>query len=262
MKILRRKTAPENAAPLQKQNVANVRMEALGIGIYVAAINYLPIFLTRLGATHFQVGLLTSIPSLGSFLLTIPVGRFLQGRRDIVRWYSGPRLLTIFSYAWIGLLPFVVPLERVVPIVLLIRAAMTLPQTLVFVAFSVLMNAVAGPQGRYELLSRRWSILFMTTAVVTAIVGQVLDRVPFPLNYQLAFVGLSLSGMTSYYFATRIQVPDWERPLVELDFRGSKACLTLSARSGRRVLPSPSSASALSTLQAWRLRLRFFRCTT
>jgi predicted MFS family arabinose efflux permease len=79
---------------------------------------------------------------------------------------------------------------------------------MVAVGFSVVMNAVSGPEGRYELMSRRWSILGITTAITVAIAGQVLDRIGFHLNYQIVFLGLSLGGLISYYFSSRIQIPD------------------------------------------------------
>jgi Na+/melibiose symporter-like transporter len=75
------------------------------------------------------------------------------------------------------------------------------------VAFSVVMNAVAGPTKRYELMSRRWSLLGLTTALTVAITGQVLDRIDFPINYQLVFMGLSLGGLISYYFSSHIDLP-------------------------------------------------------
>jgi MFS family permease len=76
------------------------------------------------------------------------------------------------------------------------------------VAFSVVMNAVAGPTLRYELMSRRWSILGLTTAVTTALAGQILDQIGFPINYQVVFIGLSLGGLISYYFSSHIDLPD------------------------------------------------------
>jgi hypothetical protein len=184
MNIHRWITAPDNATPEQRRNFLNAQMEAFGVGIFVAGFQFLSVFLTRLGATSLQVGLLTSIQALGSFLLTIPVGRFLQSRRNIVPWYSIPRTLSILSYATIGLLPFVIPVGSIVTAVLGLRALLTISQTLTAVSFSVLMNDIAGPRGRYELLSRRWSILSLTTAVVSVVDGQILDRLPFPLNYQ------------------------------------------------------------------------------
>jgi MFS family permease len=50
--------------------------------------------------------------------------------------------------------------------------------------------------------------LGITTAITVAIAGQVLDRLDFHINYQLVFLGLSLGGLISYYFSSRIQIPD------------------------------------------------------
>ena len=81
---------------------------------------------------------------------------------------------------------------------------------MVSVSFSVVMNAVSGPEGRFELMSRRWSILGITTALTVAIAGQILDHIGFHLNYQIVFIGLSLGGLISYYFSSRIQIADIE----------------------------------------------------
>ena len=45
---------------------------------------FLPVFLTRLGASNFQVGLLSSMPGMTGLVLAMLVGRFLQTRRDVV----------------------------------------------------------------------------------------------------------------------------------------------------------------------------------
>jgi MFS family permease len=166
--------------------------------------------LARLGATNFQVGLLTTMPALTGLFLAFFVGRFLQKQRNVVPWFSGARLLVLSAYAATGLAVFVVPSEYLVWTILAIWALATLPQTAVAVAFSVVMNAVAGPTYRYELMSRRWSILGLTTAVTTALAGQVLEQMGFPFNYQVVFIGLSLGGLISYYYSSHIELPDVE----------------------------------------------------
>jgi hypothetical protein len=118
--------------------------------------------------------------------------------------------MVISAYALTGLAPFFVPDNILILVVLIIWAIATLPQTMVSVGFSVVMNAVSGPEGRYELMSRRWSILGITTAIAVAIAGQVLDRIGFHLNYQLVFLGLSMGGLISYYYSSRIQIADAE----------------------------------------------------
>ncbi len=205
-------TAPENATPVQRQNFLKVQIDGIGIGLATAAAPFLPVFLTRLGATNFEVGLLTAMPAATGLFFAILVGRFLQSRRQVVPWYSGVRFLVVLCYALTGLAPFIVPKEYLVQAVLLIWAAATLPQTVVSVAFSVVMNAVAGPQHRYDLMSRRWTILGLATAITVAIAGQVLDRLSFPINYQLVFMGLSVGGLLSYAYSSRIELPDVAPP--------------------------------------------------
>ncbi|RPI33947.1 MAG: MFS transporter [Chloroflexota bacterium] len=199
---------PETPLSVQKRNFLNVQIYAVGIGLASAAAPFLPVFLTLLGATNVQVGLLTSMPAITGLFLAIFIGNFLQGRRKIVPWFSAARLMVISSYALTGLMPFIVPPEYAVVAVLAIWAIATLPQTMVAVAFSVVMNAVAGPEGRYALMSRRWSILGLTTAITVFTVGQILGRIKFPINYQVVFMGLSLGGLISFYFSSHIKLPD------------------------------------------------------
>lgn len=212
MKRIKFSAAPAGVTPVQRKNFTNVQIDAVGIGLANAASPFLPVFLTRLGASNFQVGLLTSMPAFTGLFFAILVGRFLQTRRQIVPWFSAARLMVVSSYAATGLVTLLVPEEYMVTAVLIIWALATLPQTVVTVAFTVVMSAVAGPAHRYELMSRRWSILGLTSAVTVALVGQVLDRIGFPLNYQLVFLGLSVGGLISFYYSSHIELPDAEVP--------------------------------------------------
>jgi MFS family permease len=202
----------EEEIQIQKRNFRNVQIDGVGVSISNVASPFLPVFLTRLGATNFQVGLLTSMPGVTGLILAILVGRFLQTRRNIVPWYSLSRLMVIMCYALTGILTLFVIKQYVIIATLLIWAFATLPQTALAVAFSVVMNAVAGPEGRYALLSRRWAIFGVTGVVGTFIVTRVIDLIAFPLNYAIMFLVLSLGGFVSFYFSRQIQVPDQEPP--------------------------------------------------
>lgn len=197
---------------VQQENFRNVQLDAIGVGLASAAAPFLPVFLARLGASNFQVGLLSAMPGLTGLVLAIIVGRFLQTRRNIVPWFSLSRLLVLSSYALTGLVAFFVADALAIKSILTIWALATLPQTALAVAFSVVMNAVAGPEGRYNLLSRRWAIIGLTNAVVTFLATQMLDRVLFPLNYKILFIALSVGGLVSFYFSSRISLPDQAAP--------------------------------------------------
>jgi Na+/melibiose symporter-like transporter len=104
------------------------------------------------------------------------------------------------------------PQRAAVTSTLIIWAFATLPQTSLAVAFSVVMNAVAGPEGRYALLSRRWAIFGLTGVIGTFIVTRLIDLIDFPLNYAIMFLTLSLGGLISFHFSSRITIPDQNPP--------------------------------------------------
>jgi hypothetical protein len=178
------------------------------MGIVNAAGIFFPVFLVRIGGTNLEVGLLTAIPAITGFLLAIPIGSFLQSRRNIVPWYSASRGLAQMVYAASAVAVAVVPSNWLVPVVLILWAIVTIPSTIGMVAFNVVMDGAAGPRGRMDLLSRRWSIMGLTTAVTVAIAGQVLDRIGFALNYQIVFIVFSAAGLLSSWFSWQIKMPD------------------------------------------------------
>lgn len=204
----------EEELTIQKRNFRYVQIDAVGVSISNVASPFLPVFLTRLGASNFQVGLLSSMPGATGLLLALVVGRFLQTRRNIVPWYSLSRLLVILCFALTGILTLSIAREYVILSTLAIWAFATLPQTALAVAFSVVMNAVAGPEGRYALLSRRWAVYGITGVVVTFFITRVIDQVAFPTNYGLMFMGLSIGGLVSFYFSRKIQLPPQTPPEV------------------------------------------------
>lgn len=199
---------PETSNEVQKRNFRYVQVDAIGVSISNVAAPFLPVFLTRLGATNFQVGLLSSMPGVTGLILALVVGRFLQTRKNVVPWYSVARLLVISCFTLTGLLTLILPDKILIASTLAIWALATIPSTALGVAFSVVMNAVAGPKGRYALLSRRWAIFGVTGVIGTFLITRVINLVDFPNNYSYMFLGLSLGGLLSYYFSNRIKIPD------------------------------------------------------
>jgi MFS family permease len=207
-------TEPQVGQEVNRKNFLFVQIDAIGIGLANAAAPFLPVFLARLGASNFQVGLLTSMPAFTGLLLAMVIGGYLQRKSDIVPWFGTARLLVVLSYALTGIAPFIVPRQYLVFAILGIWALATLPQTIVAILFSVVMNSVAGPNGRFELMSRRWSIMGSVTAIMVIIVGEVLDRLGFPFNYQLVFIVLSIGGLVSYYYSSHLDLPPRPIPVI------------------------------------------------
>jgi hypothetical protein len=211
MKLLQWFAPPDNST-IDRKNFINVQFDAVGVGLACAVAPFLPVFLTRLGASNFQVGLLTSLPAFIGLCLSIAAGRFLHTRRNIVPWYAATRLVVTSAYGLIGLAALLVPENRLVLIILAIWGLITLPQVIMAITFSVTMNAVAGPNGRFELMSRRWSILGITTTIGMLAAGQILYRVVFPFNYIIVFIGSSGGSLISYLASSQICLSATEPP--------------------------------------------------
>jgi Na+/melibiose symporter-like transporter len=81
--------------------------------------------------------------------------------------------------------------------------------------FTGSLEALHGQEGRYDLMSRRWSILGITNALAVATAGQVLEWLGFPFNYQAVFLALSLGGLLSYYYSSKIALADVEPPDIQ-----------------------------------------------
>ncbi len=192
----------------QARNYRLVQVDSVFMGLVTVAGTFLPVFLVRLGATGTEVGLLTSIPALTAFLLAIPSGRWLQRRRNIVPWYSRLRLVAWLSYGTMALVALLMPREMAVPAILVVWAVASLPSTAGLVAFPIVMDGAAGPQGRFDLLGRRWAIAGVATTIAVVGAGQALGLVAFPTNFELLLIGCSLAGIGSFAVSRRIVIPD------------------------------------------------------
>jgi hypothetical protein len=199
---------PQTAPEINRTNFRNVQIDAIGVGLASTGAPFLPVLLTRLGASTLQVSMLTFMPALTGALLAIPLGNFLETRKNIVPWFSFARLGVLMSYGFTGVLVLLLPQASAILGVLGLWALATIPQTILSICFSVVMNKVAGSRGRFELMSHRWSILGLTNAATALLAGQFLDRVAFPLNYQIFFILLSVGGFISFYFSSKIVLPD------------------------------------------------------
>lgn len=199
-------------ASREQNNQRNVLIDGIGVGITAGVGSFLSVFLVRLGASAFQIGLLTAMPALTGMLLSIPVGTFLSRKPNIIPWFARSRFLVLSCYVLTGLVPFFVLPNSQPTAIILIWALATLPQTFVSVAFTVVMGGVAGPAGRMTLMSRRWSILGLTNSLTVLIVGQLLTRFDFPLNYQVVFIGSAIGALISVVFSSSLRLPPQQAP--------------------------------------------------
>ena len=206
-------------ATAAEANQRNVLIDGIGVGLVSGVATFLSVFLVRLGASSFMVGLLTAMPALTGMILAMPIGEFLGRQRQIVPWFSKARLFVLSCYALTGLVPFFFMQGQQPAAVIGIWALATIPQTIVAVSFTVVMGGVAGERGRFTLMSRRWSILGITTSLTVLTVGQVLNLFAFPMNYQVVFIGSAVGGLISYIYSSSIKLPPADERGARVPFR-------------------------------------------
>jgi len=156
------------------------------------------VYLLHLGGTNFDVSLNTALPSLGSVLISVPAGHFLQSRTHPGRW----TLLCLAVY-WTGfLLLAVVPglhlggLTRSLAAVILLFT-FSLPAQIFAVGIYPLLGEMVSEHQRIRVFSMRSLINSCVVSVVTFVVGQWLNRAGFPFNYQVIYVVAWVCGMAS-----------------------------------------------------------------
>ncbi len=163
-----------------------------------STLTFMTIYAARIGANTNQVGLLTAMPAAVSLVLALPAGSWLK-RRPIdksVFWSSiGQR----FFYFLMIFIPWLLGDTLQVWMFILFTFLMSILGSAFAVGFNALF-ASAIPTAYRGLVAGRRNAIFAITSIVSALAcGQILTRLPFPINYQvvfaIGFLGAFLSAL-------------------------------------------------------------------
>lgn len=201
-------TKPSPSANINLQNFNLVMLDAVGLGIASSAGPFLNVFLVSIGATNNQIGLLASMPALAGIFMVLLVGQYIQKKGNTTKIASIAVFGTYLGYFFTGFLPFIVPKQYLVLSILIAWGFVTIPQTIMGVTYPTMLYGVAGEHGRFELTTRRWALLGLVSAILTAVIGQVLEFINYPFNYQLIFMVLSMGGLVSFTAVRRVNLDD------------------------------------------------------
>jgi hypothetical protein len=175
------------------------------------ALSFASVFLVRLGAPTFLVGLFSSMPALVVILTVLPTGAWVQQQKDLVKVANWSRLMFRVAIASFGLLVYLPP--GLAPYLMVgAESLMSIPSSALNVAHATILGQATSPRRRPAMLSTRMAVHGLTAAGVGFLAGQWLDWAPYPLNYQLLFLSALVAGLGS--IATLAQVR-MLRPRVE-----------------------------------------------
>ena len=170
------------------------------------AMAFASVFLVRLGAPNWLVGLYTSLPALVTIVAVFPVGAFVRRQRNLVAVVNWGRLIFRSVIASFALLPFL-PLAVAPYLLVGARSLLGIPSAAINVAFTTLLGQATTPQRRPRMLSTRLAIHGLVAAVVGFLAGQWLDAVRYPLNYQLLFLSAPVACLGNIYVLSHFKLP-------------------------------------------------------
>ncbi len=178
-----------------------------------AAATFNVAFAIRLGATDSQIGLLTSLPALLAFLVLIPAGRFIKRVKNPRPWLLGSLALYRSGFLVVALIPWLgfLGINQGTLLVFLL-VLMTIPVQFFNVGFIPMLTEVVPPANRANVFTWRNVVYNAALSVCVYSYGQWLNKITFPINYQVMYVVSYIIALLSLYYLIKIQVP--QKPIL------------------------------------------------
>lgn len=166
--------------------------------------SYVPLFaMTILGATNYQVGLISSIPPLITLLMTIPAALLLNKAVEQKKLVAFSVLLARLVFLMII---FVVFLPGAIAswILLALIAFMSIPNTTANMGWQALIGNIIGDDRRARFFSDRNRMLTIVGLISTLTIGIVMrDATGNATAYQILFIFALFFGLLEVYFLLR-----------------------------------------------------------
>jgi len=197
-----------NQLSAENRNIAYFTIDTALQGLMMGGIfGFISVFVVRLGASKVLVSLLTSLPAIVMALSSIPAGRAVERQRDLVRYTNRIRIFHRGSFLLIAALPFFTR-QGLVEAIVVVWAIKSIAATLLESSWMAVVAEVIPAERRARVNGVRWAILSVVTAATTATFGYLLDRLPFPLNFQIVFFISFVGGIAGIYFFSQLHIPE------------------------------------------------------
>ncbi len=178
------------------------------------AMSFVSVFLVRLGAPNWLVGLDSSLPALMTILCILPAGVFVSRQRSLIKVANWSRLVWRLLVGSFALLPWLS--ARVAPYLLVAARTLTaIPGSTLSVASTTIVGQATTPRRRPRMLSMRMALHGLVGAGTGLLAGLWLDGAAYPLNYQLLFVSALLVGLGNIYCLSRLKLSHEHAPSPE-----------------------------------------------
>ena len=189
-----------------EQNVRYLYQEVTWAGISSGILgSFLAIFALRIGATAFQVGLLTTGPAVAGIIFPLFAARLVSRM-----WGKPVLVLPLALYRLVFIVVVVAPWAPAnLRVIILVTAVALLSVPLAFfnTAFVPLLGKVLPPDIRAHVVGVRSTLAGLTATLAVLASGKILDALTFPLNFQVLFALGFVTAQVSTYIVGRVHLP-------------------------------------------------------
>lgn len=193
------------ANPTTHANFRHLYADVLWFGVLLGStMGFLSVYAARLSAAGFQIALLTAGPAAVNLLFSLPAGRWLEGRSLIRSTFQSSLWHRAWYLAFVPL-PWLFIAPHQVWLLILLILLMSVPGTILAVAFNAMFAEVVPSEWRAHVVGRRQGVLAISATATSLVCGGLLDRIVFPLNYQIVFAIGAVGAACSSYHLGRIR---------------------------------------------------------
>lgn len=196
------------AKNIQARNYWHLYWDVFWYGLtFGSTLSFLSVFATRLGATGWQVGLLTAGPALVNVLLTVTASKWVD-TRPLGRTVTQTAIWQRLGLVALAPLPFLFsdPVKIWVALILILITAV--PGTGLAIAFNAFLATTVPGQDRGHVVGIRNALLAATITASFWGSGWILDQLSFEWGYAVVF-GLGAIGLVmSTVHLAQVKVPE------------------------------------------------------
>lgn len=200
-------------SPQTRSNFRHLYADIFWYGVLAGStIAFLSVYAARLGASSQQISLLTAGPALVNLLFSMPSGHWMAGKplEQLSLWSA---FWSRLGYLALAPLPWLFLPEQETWVMVVITLVMSLPGTVLAISFNASLAELVPTHWRGEVMSKRNALLALSLVTTSLLCGQLLDRLSFPVNYQVVFaLGALGAGMSTYHLG-RLKNPHPPAPV-------------------------------------------------
>lgn len=163
-----------------------------------STLAFLSVYAARLGASPLQLGLLSAGPAAMNLLFSLPAGQWLR-HRPFIRTAFTSSIWSRFAYLLMIPLPWLLSPAGETWALITLVIVMSVPGTLLAIAFNATFADVVPPEWRGHVVGRRNALLAVSITATSLICGVLLGTFAFPVNFQIVFaLGCIGAAMSSF----------------------------------------------------------------